>query len=86
MTDAALNVLRKLDWIGRGDDDDATDPAGGAADPTDRGLDSSHEEILGRGALRASAREYISLLARISSAAGLRAGERVRRTPPSRSG
>ena len=69
VADAVLDVLRKLDKSGRGDDQIGDD------DDDDKSctVDNSNpirvdKDILGHGARHASVREYIKLLSRISSA------------------
>jgi len=66
VADAVLNVLRKLDKSGRGDDQIDND------DDESRTVDNDsikvEKDILGHGARHASVREYIKLLSRISSA------------------
>ena len=67
VADAVLDVLRKLDKSGRGDDqiDDDNDESCTVDNNDSIQVD---KDILGHGARHASVREYIKLLSRISSA------------------
>ena len=63
VADAVLDVVRKLDKSGRGNDDNPTKEPPPTADNTTR----FDKEILGHGARHASVRDFIKLLSRISA-------------------
>ena len=69
VADAVLDILRKLDKSGRGDDqiDDDDDDESCTVDNSNDSI-KVNKDILGHGARHASVREYIKLLSRISSA------------------
>jgi len=68
VADAVLDVLRKLDKSGRGDDQiDDDDDESCTVDNSNDSI-KVDKDILGHGARHASVREYIKLLSRISSA------------------
>jgi len=70
VADAVLDVLRKLDKSGRGDDqiDDDDDDYNESSNVENNNSIQVEKDILGHGARHASVREYIKLLSRISSA------------------
>ena len=76
VADAVLDILRKLDKSGRGDDDNDVNNENddNTSDEEQHKMTVIDKDILGHGARHASVREYIKLLSRISSALNFEPG------------
>ncbi len=70
VTDAVLEVVRKLDNSGRGDDNDDQTEEPQLINESSR----VHKDILGHGARHASVRDFIKLLSRISTSINFEPG------------